>query len=225
MPTTFQVSKRIPRTTKRKTTEDVDDLADAARPVGLASSACAMGRSRGRLIESERGTRQLVVLGNASFKPPKPMAYWLVIDADWESKEHNRLCAVCSPRPLWQCQPPERDLLDRRVVHERRAGSRLMAISGIGRLRPLDGIRALAVLAVVATHSHIPKVHGGGFGVDAFFALSGFLITSLLLQEFARAGTIDRRAFYVRRALRLLPALAVMIVVTVILDQTAFWVW
>jgi peptidoglycan/LPS O-acetylase OafA/YrhL len=91
----------------------------------------------------------------------------------------------------------------------------------MGHIRPLDGIRALAVLAVVGTHSRLPFFHGGGFGVDMFFALSGFLITSLLLREVERTATIAKGAFYVRRALRLFPPLAVMIVLTVIIDQIA----
>jgi peptidoglycan/LPS O-acetylase OafA/YrhL len=74
----------------------------------------------------------------------------------------------------------------------------------------LDGIRALAVVAVMLFHSrqYLGRFHytGGHFGVDVFFVLSGFLITTLLDQE-RRRGRIDLRAFYVRRALRLLPAL------------------
>src|SRR5258708_29503593 len=60
-------------------------------------------------------------------------------------------------------------------------GVRLVALDH--RLRPLDGIRALAVLAVLATHAGIPFLPGGFVGVDVFFVLSGFLITSLLYEE------------------------------------------
>ena len=91
----------------------------------------------------------------------------------------------------------------------------------MGHIRALDGIRALAVLAVLGTHSLLPHFHGGGFGVDMFFALSGFLITSLLLRELELTSTIAKGAFYARRALRLFPPLAVMVVLTVIIDQVA----
>jgi peptidoglycan/LPS O-acetylase OafA/YrhL len=82
------------------------------------------------------------------------------------------------------------------------------------RLRGLDGVRALAVLAVMAYHSALPGLRvGGSYGVDAFFVLSGFLITSLLLDETRARGTIGLVAFWGRRARRLFPALAVMLVV------------
>src|SRR5437899_6434526 len=81
----------------------------------------------------------------------------------------------------------------------------------IGYRPELDGFRAIAILAVMLFHSDkwLPGVHvdGGAVGVDLFFVLSGFLITSLLLEERQNAGSIDRPNFYARRALRLLPAL------------------
>ena len=69
----------------------------------------------------------------------------------------------------------------------------------------LDGLRGLAVVAVVVFH--LGHIDGGFLGVDLFFVLSGFLITSLLVTEHRRHGAIDLRAFWVRRARRLLPAL------------------
>jgi peptidoglycan/LPS O-acetylase OafA/YrhL len=80
------------------------------------------------------------------------------------------------------------------------------------RLRPLDGVRALAVLAVMANHAGIPFLPGGFVGVDIFFVLSGFLITSLLYEQLAATGRIDLGGFWTRRARRLLPAALVMIV-------------
>lgn len=75
----------------------------------------------------------------------------------------------------------------------------------------LDGLRAVAVLAVLAYHL-LPKVLPGGFiGVDIFFVISGFLITSLLLTEHAQTGRIKLRQFWLRRAKRLLPALLTVI--------------
>ncbi len=80
------------------------------------------------------------------------------------------------------------------------------------RLDALDGLRAIAVLAVLAYHGGIGGVRGGMFGVDAFFVLSGYLITTLLLAERAGSGTIQLRRFWARRARRLLPALALTVV-------------
>ena len=75
----------------------------------------------------------------------------------------------------------------------------------------LDGLRALAVSGVFLYHAGVSWMPGGFLGVDLFFALSGYLITSLLLREFAADGTIALRAFWARRARRLFPAVAVVI--------------
>ncbi|HKV18502.1 MAG TPA: acyltransferase family protein [Mycobacterium sp.] len=83
----------------------------------------------------------------------------------------------------------------------------------------LDGIRAVAVGLVLADHGGVPGVPGGFIGVDVFFVLSGFLITSLLLDELGRTGTIDLPGFWVRRARRLLPALIVMVLAVVVLRE------
>ncbi|HEV3212680.1 MAG TPA: acyltransferase family protein [Acidimicrobiales bacterium] len=74
-------------------------------------------------------------------------------------------------------------------------------------VRGLDGVRAFAVGAVIAYHAGVAHVSGGFLGVDTFFCLSGFLITSLLLGEARHTGTIRLGAFWARRARRLLPAL------------------
>lgn len=70
----------------------------------------------------------------------------------------------------------------------------------------LDGLRALAVTAVLLFHAGYGWMGGGYLGVSVFFTLSGFLITSLLLGEHRATGTVDAKAFYTRRARRLLPA-------------------
>ncbi len=75
----------------------------------------------------------------------------------------------------------------------------------------LDGIRAFAVLGVMAFHGGIPWLDAGFLGVDTFFVLSGFLITSLLLAEWERIRSIKLGAFWARRARRLLPALLVVL--------------
>ena len=82
----------------------------------------------------------------------------------------------------------------------------------LGRRPALTGIRALAVLAVMAFHTGYPWAGSGYLGVDMFFVLSGFLITVLLLEERDRTGRLDLRHFYFRRAFRLLPALALLLV-------------
>ena len=79
----------------------------------------------------------------------------------------------------------------------------------------MDGIRAVAVVLVLADHGGVPGVSGGFLGVDVFFVLSGFLITSLLLDEHARTGRIGLRDFWIRRARRLLPALLVVVLAVV----------
>jgi peptidoglycan/LPS O-acetylase OafA/YrhL len=75
-----------------------------------------------------------------------------------------------------------------------------------GRVRALDGVRGLALIAVLGYHSLPGTFRGGFLGVDLFFVLSGFLLTSLLLDEHARTGGIDRRRFGARRVRRLAPA-------------------
>lgn len=85
-----------------------------------------------------------------------------------------------------------------------------------GRIRGLDGLRALAVLAVIAYHLWPRALPGGFLGVDVFFVVSGFLITTLLLREMGARGRLDMPAFWVRRARRLLPALAVVVVGSVV---------
>jgi peptidoglycan/LPS O-acetylase OafA/YrhL len=87
------------------------------------------------------------------------------------------------------------------------------------RIPALDGIRGTALLLIVIfAHTHPQLIAGGNFGVDTFFVLSGFLITSLLLQEAREFGSINIPQFYARRALRLLPALHVMVAAVVLYD-------
>jgi peptidoglycan/LPS O-acetylase OafA/YrhL len=82
----------------------------------------------------------------------------------------------------------------------------------VRRVGALDGVRGIAIAAVVGLHAfHWPS--DGARGVDIFFVLSGFLITSLLLNEHASKGSIGFRAFYTRRARRLMPALVITIAV------------
>ncbi|HOG48491.1 MAG TPA: acyltransferase family protein [Anaerolineae bacterium] len=78
----------------------------------------------------------------------------------------------------------------------------------------LDGLRALAVVAVLLYHSGLPWIPGGFLGVEVFFVVSGYLITALLLAEWRATGRLDCPAFWLRRARRLLPALYVCIGLT-----------
>jgi peptidoglycan/LPS O-acetylase OafA/YrhL len=78
-------------------------------------------------------------------------------------------------------------------------------------LPALDGLRGVAILMVMAFHAGLPFVAGGFLGVDVFFVLSGFLITSLLIEEWERTQSVNLTNFYARRALRLLPALALVL--------------
>ncbi|SPE60520.1 membrane hypothetical protein [Verrucomicrobia bacterium] len=75
----------------------------------------------------------------------------------------------------------------------------------------LDGLRGLSILGVLLTHTELVNNRAGLIGVDVFFVLSGFLITCLLVEEWDRFHSISLRRFYLRRVLRLLPALVVML--------------
>lgn len=77
----------------------------------------------------------------------------------------------------------------------------------------MDGLRAVAVLGVLIYHLGIPWLPGGFLGVDVFFVLSGFLITTLAIEEVERTGRLSLRNFYLRRARRLLPALLLLLTV------------
>lgn len=88
----------------------------------------------------------------------------------------------------------------------------------------LDGLRALAVLAVIAYHLQAPWAPGGLLGVGVFFVLSGYLITDILGAQYEKVGAINLKQFWIRRARRLLPALWMMLLVVftavVFLDST-----
>ena len=86
--------------------------------------------------------------------------------------------------------------------------------SNMSYLPGLDGLRALAVIAVLLYHAGLAWIPGGFLGVEVFFVISGYLITALLLSEWRRRGNIDLKSFWMRRARRLLPALYVLLVAT-----------
>ncbi|BBH63591.1 acyltransferase [Actinoplanes sp. OR16] len=85
----------------------------------------------------------------------------------------------------------------------------------------IEGMRAIAVTLVVLSHAGLATLAGGYVGVDVFFVISGFLITTLLLKELGRTGTVSLTRFYARRAIRLLPASALVLVATL----AGAWFW
>jgi peptidoglycan/LPS O-acetylase OafA/YrhL len=92
------------------------------------------------------------------------------------------------------------------------------ALRGGGRVAGLDGLRTVAVVLVIVYHVEPGPLPGGSIAVDVFFTLSGFVITRLLIAEYARTGGIGLRRFYRRRWLRLGPALLTMCAVTALLS-------
>jgi peptidoglycan/LPS O-acetylase OafA/YrhL len=85
----------------------------------------------------------------------------------------------------------------------------------------IEGLRAVAVLAVVLYHAGVPGISGGYIGVDVFFVISGFLITGLLCREVTTTNTIRLGWFYGARARRLLPAAATVAIATAIAAAVA----
>ena len=83
------------------------------------------------------------------------------------------------------------------------------------RIRGLDGLRGIAVIAVVLYHADRNWLRGGFLGVDIFFVLSGFLITTILMTEITATGALDRANFYTRRIRRLFPALIGLLIVSI----------
>ncbi|MEY3616071.1 MAG: hypothetical protein RLZZ518_1073 [Actinomycetota bacterium] len=86
----------------------------------------------------------------------------------------------------------------------------------LGYLPALDGVRALAVVAVIVYHANKSWLGGGFLGVEVFFVISGFLITSLLIAESERDGTISLKQFWLRRARRLLPAMWMLLLLVAV---------
>jgi peptidoglycan/LPS O-acetylase OafA/YrhL len=115
--------------------------------------------------------------------------------------------------------------VDQALGHPRAPSEAAQPPAGFTRVPALDGVRAIAIVAVLLFHHYqfdSPSRSGwaGGFlGVDVFFVLSGFLITSLLLHEHGRNHRIDLPRFWSRRARRLLPALLALIVVEAVLAR------
>lgn len=92
----------------------------------------------------------------------------------------------------------------------------MATLRGIRYIPAIDGLRAIAVIAVMLYHLGFTWIPGGFLGVDLFFVISGYVITRLLLDSIARSGGLDLRAFYKARMRRLLPPLAFMMLTTAI---------
>jgi peptidoglycan/LPS O-acetylase OafA/YrhL len=86
----------------------------------------------------------------------------------------------------------------------------------------LDGVRALAILAVIVGHAHLTPADPASLGVTVFFFLSGYLITTLLRVEYEKSGSISLRAFYLRRIFRIFPPMYVVLAAAVILSAIGF---
>jgi peptidoglycan/LPS O-acetylase OafA/YrhL len=91
--------------------------------------------------------------------------------------------------------------------------------TSLGYVPALDGLRGIAVILVMLTHANFQLADNGILGVDIFFALSGFLITTLLLEEYSLTNSVSLPAFYVRRSFRLFPALYILLLVIVLYKE------
>ncbi|MGH8213187.1 MAG: acyltransferase family protein, partial [Rhodanobacteraceae bacterium] len=100
-----------------------------------------------------------------------------------------------------------------------RVGDKSKHFYRLGFRGDIEGLRAVAILLVVAAHAKVKWLAGGFVGVDVFYVLSGYLITGLLVQEIRTTRTIRFADFYVRRLRRLLPAMLLMIAVTCVLGR------
>lgn len=89
----------------------------------------------------------------------------------------------------------------------------------------LDGLRTVAVYLVLLFHAGLPWFVGGFVGVDLFFCLSGFLVTSVLIRELQESGSLRVARFYSRRVRRLLPAAVVVVVATCLVFTLRQKVW
>src|SRR5215212_701234 len=101
-----------------------------------------------------------------------------------------------------------------RHVLQGQAERRISGTGSLPYLPGLDGLRALAVIAVLLYHGELSWIPGGFLGVEVFFVISGYLITAVLLTQWRQSGRIDVKAFWLGRARRLLPALYLVLVAT-----------
>ena len=137
--------------------------------------------------------------------PRQQVQLWI---SESNSITENRASAKTSPG--FGVREPQRP--SKRVRRNRSVGRG--KASNMSYLPGLDGLRAVAVIAVLLYHAGMDWLPGGFLGVEVFFVISGYLITALLLGEWRSRGRIDLKAFWMRRARRLLPALYVLLIAT-----------
>src|SRR5262245_48893383 len=146
---------------------------------------------------------------------PEPRVRWLAHAA-----------AGGTPPVVGQAEPRECRFVPyaREIAADRERDATLLPMEGATTARStrlphapaLDGLRAFAVAGVLLYHGGVAWMPGGFLGVDVFFVLSGYLITSLLLAEWGASRKIDLKRFWLRRARRLLPAALLVILVSLL---------
>ncbi len=132
---------------------------------------------------------------------------------DWHRSGENTVTSTTLgvPQPRLEVNPAQPHV----PVGDTAAARPILTPVSEQKFRPdIEGLRALAVLAVVLYHAGVSRLPGGFAGVDVFFVISGFLITSQLLGEIRATGTVKLRNFWARRARRLLPAVATVLAAT-----------
>ena len=108
-------------------------------------------------------------------------------------------------------------VLEKGPTGSRHAGAEVAVVR---RFRPdIQGLRAIAILLVVLYHAHVPGIRGGYVGVDVFFVISGYLITSQLVEEVGKTGHLSLPRFYLKRVRRLLPSAIIVIVATLLVAR------
>lgn len=134
------------------------------------------------------------------------------------SLPQGRLQAQLAKRALARAKPGAQAQPEARAQAQTGAQPQPEAQTGAqpGRWRAFDGLRGVAIIMVLLNHSHLRWASGAWTAVDVYFALSGFLITWLLLREWDRFGRVSIARFWQRRALRLLPALIVVLAASAI---------
>ena len=130
----------------------------------------------------------------------------------WAREAVRTLAGQPTPRARQNPGPPRPDS---------HPGTGRSGVRGLPHVPALDGVRAFAVLSVIGYHAGVGALPGGLLGVDVFFVLSGFLITSLLLSEWTVSGRIDLARFWMRRARRLLPALLLVLLAVAVYGLVA----
>lgn len=198
------------------------------RPLPRATRPQRIQSTRPQCDEQPRPAQPVERIAKAASQPP---AQPTPAESSPEPRPENEISRALARRSQPVGTPTSKQLKTPRPSREQRQAARQDNTKGAdtpavpkesatvtrqrrARLRPvpgLDGLRGLAVLAVVLYHFFGDLLPGGYLGVDMFFVLSGFLITSLLVREFAVSGRISLTDFWVRRFRRILPAALVVL--------------